>query len=117
MPSTDSFLLNSTAYSQFADLTTYNQVRILVNRQGGSGSTNAKLVAKYRTSYSTTVGDFSDIGTSEVSANINSNNTYTASNWINLANAAKTNVFLAIIGSGASGNPSPTLGSIVLEFR
>ena len=117
MPTGDNFFNESSAYSQFADLSSYTQVRILVNRQGGSGSTNAKLVAKYRTSYSTTVGDFSDIGTSEVSANINSNNTYTTSNWINLANAARTNVYLAIIGSGASGNPSPTFGSIVLEFR
>jgi len=117
MPTGDNFFHESSAYSQFADLSSYTQVRILVNRQGGSGSANAKLVARYSTNYSTTVGSFSNIGTSEVSVNINSNNTFVASSWINLANAAKTNVYLAIVGTGASGNPDPVFGAVVLEFK
>lgn len=99
------------------DLTNFTQCRIVIQMRGTAGAAGSKLIARYRTTDSTTASDFSDIGTSEVSATIDANNTITTSSWINLASGAKADVFVVVVGSGGDGATSPTIGSIHLQFR
>jgi len=72
---------------------------------------------KYNTVFSTTVGNYLDIGTSEVGVAVNTTNTVIVSNWIDLAAGAKADVFLAIAGSGGDGVLDPLFGRISAQFK
>lgn len=116
-PAADTFLLGSHRHIAKADLTEYRQVRLVVNKQATSANAGATIRAAYRTTFSTTVGDYSAIGTSTVSVAIDTTNTVLASSWIDLAAGAKADVFLALIGAGGDGVIDPTFGSMSLQFR
>ena len=117
MPLAATFLFGSHRHVMRVDLSTYTQVRFSVNKQATAGAAAAKLVLRYRASFSTTVGDYSDIGTSEVSVAINTTNNVLVTNWIDLAAGAKADVFMAVVGSGGDGVIDPTFGSIIAEFK
>jgi hypothetical protein len=88
-----------------------------VNKQGTAGAANSKFILRYRTTFSTTVGDYSDIGTSEVSVAVNTTNTVLSTSWINLAANAKADVFVAVVGSGGDGALDPGFGSVIAQFK
>lgn len=117
MPSAVDFLNGDYRTKTKLDLTNFTQCRIVIQTRGTAGATGAKLIAKYKTTDSTTASDFSDIGTGEVSATIDSSNTITTSSWTDLAADAKADVFVVVVGSGGNGSTSPTVGSVHLQFR
>jgi hypothetical protein len=101
-----------------ANLTGFAQVRLLVNRQGTTGAAAAKLILRYKTTpFTQAVANYSDIGASEVSLVVTTANTFFETAWINLAAGAKTDVFLALLGSGGDGALDPAFGQIAAEFR
>lgn len=117
MPLAATFLFGSHRHILKADLSTYTQCRLVVNKQTVAGAAASKLILRYRTTFSVTVGDYSDIGTSEVSVAVNVTNTVLSTNWVNLATGAKADVFITVVGSGGDGVLDPTFGSIVAEFK
>ena len=117
MPSAETFFAGSHRHVLKADLSGYTQCRLIVNKQGTSGAANSKLILRYRTAFSTTVGNFSDIGTSEVSVAVNTTNNVLASNWIDLAAGAKADVYVCVVGSGGDGALDPIFGQISAQFK
>ena len=121
MPAALSFFMATATASKHVskiDLTGYTQVRLLCLKTTTAGAAAAKLILRYRTAFDMTVGNWSDIGTSEVSVAINVQNTYLDTGWINLATAAKANgVFVALLGSGGDGALDPAFGTIEAEFK
>lgn len=117
MPSALSFLLGDHKGVTYADLTNYTQARIVVHMRAVAGVSGSKLILRYRSSDSTTATDYSDIGTSEVSATIDAINITTKSAWVDLAAGAKGDVLIAVMGSGGDGTVSPTIGSVHVQFR
>lgn len=117
MPLAATFWNGSHRHVLKADLSSYTQARLVVNKQGTAGAAASKLILRYRTTFSATVGDYSDIGTSEVSVAVNVQNSCLASNWINLAAGAIADVFIAVVGSGGDGALDPIFGSIVAQFK
>jgi hypothetical protein len=121
MPAALSFWLSTATVAKSVervDLTGYTQVRLRVNKQGTSGAAASKLILRYKVApFTQVVANYSDIGTSEVSVAINVNNTYLDTGWINLAEAAKADVFLALLGSGGDGALDPAFGTITAEFK
>ena len=117
MPSAETFFAGSHRHATKADLSRYTQCRLIVNKQGTSGAANSKLILRYRTAFSTTVGNFSDIGTSEVSVAVNTTNNVLASNWIDLAAGAKADVYVCVVGSGGDGAVDPVFGQISAQFK
>jgi hypothetical protein len=116
MASALQFFNNQTAYIARADLKGFRRVRLIVQKGGTAGSTNAKLILRYRTTYSNTTTDYSNIGTSEVSVAINTTNTYLTTSWIDLALAAKGDVFVSLMQQGGDGSADPIVGNIYAEF-
>lgn len=110
---------NSTTVHQIKrDLTNYRQARLVVNRGATAGPTGAKAILKYRNGdQSTTVANFSDLGTSEISCNIVSANTQAISSWIDITASAKTDVLLTVTLVCSSGTASPSLGAIEIQVR
>lgn len=121
MPAAASFFLSTATVAKSAtgiDLTNYTQCRLLVNKQGTSGASASKLILRYKASpFTQTVANYIDIGTSEVSVAINVNNTFLATAWKTLAEGAKADVYVDIIGSGGDGVLDPAFGSVVVEFK
>lgn len=99
------------------DLTRAKQVRLVVMIAGTAGSAGSKLIAKYRSTYDATIGNYSDIGTSEVSAAINSTGTMSDSGWIDIAPGAQGDMIVAIAGSGGNGSTSPVIASVAFHWR
>lgn len=116
----DAFLFDQHRHIRKRDLTGMTECRLLVNKQGTAGAAASKVALKYRTSaagYSTTVGDYSTIGTSAVECAFSGANVYVDSGWVPLATGAKADVFLAVVGSGGDGVIDPQVGGIDAEFR
>lgn len=99
------------------DLTTYTQVRLVTRVQTGSASANSpRLRLRYRISFSTTVGDYSDIGTSEVSTSLTSTGVID-SGWVSLATGAKADVYVTVTQIGGDGAADPVIGFVNTYFR
>lgn len=99
------------------DLSGYTQARIFAytNTAGSAGS---KLVLKYKTgAWSATIGNYSDIGTSEVSTTVSAATTFTVSAWIDLTASAIADVYIAITGSGGNGTADPDFNMVGVQFK
>jgi hypothetical protein len=117
MPAAATFLFGGHRHVGKIDLTSMTQCRLIVNKQGTAGAASSKLILRYRTAFSTTVGDYSDIGTSEVSVAVNTTNSVLSTSWIDLAAGAKADVFIAVVGSGGDGTIDPIFGNIWAQFK
>lgn len=118
MPAAETlFLASSGRYITNLDLSQFTQVRLVVNKRATAGAASSKLILKYSTTYTATVGSLSNIGTSEVSCAINTTNTVITSSWIDLASGAIDDVYVAVTGSGGDGILDPQFGTINLQFR
>jgi len=115
MPAAESFLFNSPRHITLADLSGMNSVRMLVNKQNIAGNTGSKLTLKYSETYSENPSDYTDIGLTPVSVDINVESTFLQSSWVQII-APQNDVFLAIIGSGGDGIISPHFGHISVNF-
>lgn len=116
-PSTQQFLGNSSRNVQAIDLTGYSHARLSIRVTTLSGSANTpKLRLRYRTAFSATVTDYSDIGTSEVSCSLAATGLIVSA-WIDLAAGAKADVFVLVEQLGGDSAASPVVGSIAAEFR
>lgn len=113
----DGFLGNSNRNITKADLTNYTQCRLLARVVTASASAaSPRIRVRYRTAFSTTIADFSDIGTSEVACSLSAAGLID-SGWINLAAGAKADVFLTISQLGGDGVADPALGMVLAQFR
>ena len=63
---------------------------------------------------SNTPSDYIDLGLSPVEVNIDVENTFLKTDWIQIV--TQDDVFLAIVGTGGDGIITPGFGNISLEF-
>jgi hypothetical protein len=117
MPLAATFMFGGHRHVVKVDLTNYTQCRLVVNKQGTAGAAASKFILRYRTAFSVTVGDYSDIGTGEVSVATNTTNNVLSTAWINLATGAKADVFVCVVGSGGDGAVDPVFGSVIAQFK
>jgi hypothetical protein len=119
MPSTLQFFDSSSAYVTQIDLTYYNQVRLIVNKQGTAGATGSKLLVRYQatTGAPFTESSYLAIGTSEVSVAVDTTNNILTTSWIDLASGAKSDVWVALMGIDGDTTADPVFGNIYAEFR
>ncbi|MBL8002401.1 MAG: DUF2793 domain-containing protein [Flavobacteriales bacterium] len=80
-----------------------------------AGSTGAKYILRYRSTYSATASDYSDF-TVEVSFTIDVTGAR-SSPWVAIPVAAQGDVYVALFGSGGNGSASPLLRSVVVELH
>lgn len=121
MPAAATFLNGQSTRAVYKlDLTGYTECKIVVITAGVAAANTGRLAIKYKTTtYSTTVGDYSDIGTgaTEVSASCTSTVSQTDSGWITMEAAARADVQVAIVGLGSNGTNDPVFGNIAIHFR
>lgn len=119
MPTTLQFFDSSSAYVTQIDLSYYNQVRLIVNKQGTAGATGSKLLVRYQATSGSpfTESSYLDIGTSEVSVLVDTTSTILTTSWINLASGAIGDVWVALMGIDGDTTADPVFGNIYAEFR
>lgn len=117
MPLAATLLSGSTRHIRKLDLTNYTQCRLTMTKGSVAGAAASKLMLRYHTAWSSTVGDYVDIGTSEVSLAASGGIDGLVSAWIDLVSGAKGDVWVAMVGSGGDGALDPTFGAISAEFR
>jgi hypothetical protein len=119
MPSTLQFFDSSSAYVTQIDLTYYNQVRLIVNKQGTAGAAGSKLLVRYQATTGTPFDEslYLAIGTSEVSLAVDTTNNILVTSWIDLVSGAKSDVWVALMGIDGDTTADPVFGNIYAEFR
>jgi hypothetical protein len=119
MPNTLQFFDSSSAYVTQIDLTSYNQVRLIVNKQGTAGAAGSKLLVRYQATTGTPFDEslYLAIGTSEVSVAVDTTSTIITTSWIDLASGAKSDVWVALMGIDGDTTADPVFGNIYAEFR
>ena len=114
----EQFLGNSNRNVTKADLTNYTQVRLLTRIVTVSASVNSpKILVKYKTTFDTTIGNYSAIGTSAVECSIFTGATFCDTGWVNLAAGAKADVFITVAMSGGDAAADPALGNTAVQFK
>lgn len=117
MPAAETLLYGDGGTIFRLDLTDFNEVRLGLNMLGTAGNTGSKIILKYATGYTFTIGSYFNIGTSEVSCALTTLNSYQQSAWIPLAAGAKADVYVAVMGINGNGTIDPILGAIRAQFR
>lgn len=113
----EQFLSNSNRNIQKVDLTQFYQVRLLVRVSTGSASANnPRLYVEYHTSFSTTIGDYSDIAGAAVSCSL-TNTGLIDSGWQTLVAGAKADIFVSVLQNGGDGTADPAVAYIQVQFR
>ncbi len=117
MPAAATLLFGSTRHIGRLDLSKRTQVRFVMTKGSVAGASGSKIILRYYTAWSSTVGDYLDIGTSEVSLATDGGIDGLVTSWVDLAAGAKADVWIAVVGSGGDGALDPTFGTIRAEFR
>ena len=117
-PLAERFFLNTHRYIILLDLTNYTQCRLIVNKQGTAANAGAVMTMKYRAAgFNTSVGNYSDIGTSAVTVATDVTNSLLSSGWVDLAEAAKADVAVCVTETGGDAVLDPQYGSVILQFK
>jgi len=110
---------NASRHIFMVDLDGYTQVRLRSNKQVGSTSVNTPLFrAKYYTSYTTTIGNFLQLGQSaQIEFSVTSTG-YADTGWMELASGARINgCCIGFTELGGDGVADPALGATDILFR
>lgn len=111
------FAGNSSRAIFMVDLEGYSQVRMRGNKQV-VGTAGSLFRAKYYTSYSTTVGNYLQLGASSQVEFSMSATGYADTGWIDLTSGAKINgCYIAFTELGGDGVADPALGATDILFR
>jgi hypothetical protein len=104
---------------QRVDLSTFKYVRLNVMRGTVALAAGAKMYLRYVSSgsWSLTAANWLDIGTSEVSVPLNQISMPLSTEWIELAEGAKADVYIGLLTSGGDGVLDPQYGTINAEFK
>lgn len=116
----EDFLGANNAYIWAFDLTSFNQVRLMARVTTASTSANTPILSvKYDTQaggFSTTVGDYSDIGGSGVTVSLATTGAKD-SGWASITQPAKAEVYLTVTQQGGDGAADPVLGQVAVMVR
>lgn len=111
-------LAQPTRMCKFVPLTGLTQVRLVGVQVTTSASVNTpKVKLKYKTgAYSSTVGDYADIGVSSVEHSLAGTGARDTG-WIDLATGAKAEVWVTLTELGGDGVADPAYGSLYAYFK
>lgn len=108
---------NASRHIFMVDLAGYSQVRLRANKQV-VGTAGMLFRAKYYTSYTTTVGNFLQLGASAQVEISMAATGYADTGWMDLASGAKINgCCIGFTESGGDGVADPALGATDILFR
>jgi len=118
-PNSERFFGNINSFIRKVDLSGTQQVRYMGRVNTASASANTPVIRlKYFTSFSTTVGDYLQLGDAgEVEFSVAATG-YLDTGWLDLVAGAKVdNIFLAAVGDGGDAAADPAVSLQTVMFR
>lgn len=112
-PANISFFNSSNTYVTKMDLTGKKRAR-LHGRVSTAGTATSVLLVRYATTFSTTAGSYSLMGSSEIQIGTNTTGHFD-SGWINLVAGAKGDVFIGLFTLNGDGAADPVVNQVVFE--
>lgn len=115
----DGFFNGDSGYMWKVDLRPFRQVKLTGRVTTASASANSpKLQLRYNTSYSTTVSNFVQMGSSSVEISLFTGATLQDSGWIDIKEAARIeNCYLGLFNIGGDGAADPIINQLVAYFK
>lgn len=103
---------------KWIDLEHFTQARLVAARGPVAVSpANARLGLVYAASFSQDVAVYAELGVTPIVAHVSAPNQIAESPWIELAELARADVYVAVVGWGGDGKDDPVFGSVLAEFR
>ena len=112
-PANISFFNSSNTYVTKMDLTGKKRAR-LHGRVSTAGTATSLLLVRYATTFSTTAGSYSLMGSTEIQIGTNTTGHFD-SGWINLVAGAKADVFIGLFTLNGDGAADPVVNQVVFE--
>jgi hypothetical protein len=116
LPNTLTEFLALTTTRRKIDLSAFDEVRLVGNTPGLDGTVGAALVARYSTDGGTNWNYLDNSAGPSIDVNAATGNPRTGA-WVTLADAAKTDVIIALWGQGGSGGAGLSIRIVELELR
>lgn len=116
----ENWLAANARYLTAADLTHYEQAKLVVRRSTGAAATGFRIGVKYATTdqgATYTSGNFAALTSPALENNVEPVSASSDSGWQNLVAGAKANVFLACYMTGGNGTADPIVGGVWLYLR
>ncbi len=111
------FFAGSTAYITYADLSRFTGVALYINKTATAGAAASRLFLRYKNVYDATAANWTlDINSTPITYAVNTTNTIIQSGFKPLADGAKSEVYLALMGQGGDGVLDPAFGLITAQF-
>ena len=117
MPLSDAFFNGQASNTQFIDLTNFTGVSLCITRGGNVANATAMLQLRYSPTYSLTIGDYVPLTTTNLYSYLVTPNVHINSGFYPIVNAARSGVFVALMGSGGNGLLDPNFGNTVAYFK
>ena len=117
--SAENFFNTDNGHIWKVDLRPFRQVRLTGRVGTVSASANSpKILLKYSTSFTTTVGSYSQLGATSVEFSMFTGATLQDSGWIDLVPGARIeNCYLGLLMSGGDATADPAVSAINAQFR
>lgn len=115
----DGFINSDNGYVWKIDLRPYRQVRLTgrINVVSTSAN-NPRLQLRYSPTYTLTVANYAQLGSSSVEFSMFTGASYGDSGWIDLKDAARIdNCYLGLFNIGGDGAADPIVNQVVAQFR
>lgn len=114
----EQFLANNNRVIKRVNLSNALQLRLITRVVTSSASiNNPRLILKYKTgAFSTTVGDYINVGITEIATSLTSVG-ISESSWIDITPLAKEDVYLTITQIGGDGAADPAVGNTFVEIK
>lgn len=116
MPTAESFFNSSSAYITKLNLTSYTGVQLMVNKAGTVGLAGSYLTLQYLGNFSTTAANYLKLDNDETRLRVDVQNVFIDSGFHPIINAAKSGVYVALLGSGGNGVLDPIFDNIYAIF-
>ncbi len=118
MPNAINFFGGSGTHVSYADLTQYTGMRLVVNKLATAGSTTGQLFIRYKDFFDPAAANWTtSVTTTPCLVNINGANNISVSGYVSLATAARSGVYIALMGSSGNGVLSPVFGNVTAFFK
>lgn len=110
------FFNRTTGNAIYMDLTAYTGVQLVVNKLATTGANFSTLYLGYNGAFQTVPGNYLNLETTPVRISTCLQNLVLRSGWSSIATAARSGVYVALLGSGGITTASPIFGRVDAYF-
>lgn len=117
MPLAQTFFNASFGYTTYLDLTQFTGVNLVVNRTATAGTTSGALYLGYLGNPSSTAASYLNLDANATRVRLAPTNTVATSGFNPIVAAARSGVYVALLGASGNAALGPTFGMVTAIFQ